>query len=103
MSYKLTRSDVVQRIADGACIPNDPSNLDRVAYQKWLAAGNTPQPADPAPAPIDISDIDNLDKALKALALLTRQYANALKAGTFVVKTVADVKSDFMTVYRALP
>jgi hypothetical protein len=53
--------------------------------------------------PLDISDIDNLDKVLKALALLTRQYSNALKAGTYQTKTVADVKADFMTVYRALP
>lgn len=53
--------------------------------------------------PLDISDIDNLDKTLKALALLTRQYANALKAGTYVAKTVADTRSDFMTIYRALP
>lgn len=53
--------------------------------------------------PLDISDINNLDKALKALALLTRQYANALQAGTFVQKTVADVRTDFMTIYRALP
>lgn len=52
---------------------------------------------------IDFSDTDNLDKALKALALLTRQYANALKGGTYVVKTAADTKSDFMTIYRALP
>jgi predicted RNA-binding protein associated with RNAse of E/G family len=54
-------------------------------------------------APVDLADIDNLDKALKSLALLTRQYANALKAGTFVAKTVADVRADFMTLYRALP
>lgn len=55
------------------------------------------------PAPLDISDIDNLDKTLKALALLTRQYANQLKAGTYVTKTVADTRSDFMTIFRALP
>jgi hypothetical protein len=53
--------------------------------------------------PLDISDINNLDKALKALALLTRQYANALLAGTFAQKTVAEVRGDFMTIYRALP
>lgn len=57
----------------------------------------------PIQTPLDISDIDNLDKTLKALALLTRQYANALKAGTYVAKTVADTRGDFMTLYRALP
>jgi hypothetical protein len=53
--------------------------------------------------PIDQSDIDNLDKALKAISLLMRQYVNALRAGTFVVKSIADVRSDLMTIYRALP
>lgn len=56
----------------------------------------------PKPPP-DISDIDNLDKTLKALALLTRQYANALKAGTYVAKTPADTRADFMAIFRALP
>lgn len=54
-------------------------------------------------SPLDISDIDNLDKALKTLALLTRQYANALKAGTYVAKTPADTRADFMAIYKALP
>ena len=27
-------------------IPFDPANTDFVEYQKWLAAGNTPLPAD---------------------------------------------------------
>jgi hypothetical protein len=48
--------------------------------------------------PLDISDIDNLDKMLKALALLTRMYANQLKAGTYVTKTVADTKADFKAI-----
>lgn len=37
--------NVVQRVSDGAFIPADPRNTDYQAYQTWVAAGNTPQPA----------------------------------------------------------
>lgn len=72
--------------------------------EEWLADNDQALVAFLAPKPpLDISDINNLDKALKALALLTRQYANALQGGTYVQKTVADVRGDFMAIYRALP
>jgi len=49
--YKLIKSprneiNVVQRLSDTAFIPFDPANTDYQEYLKWVAAGNTPLPAD---------------------------------------------------------
>lgn len=44
--YKLTNHNSVQRLADNAFIPFDPSNTDYQQYLKWVAEGNTPLPAD---------------------------------------------------------
>ena len=52
--YKLLKSkvteqvDLVQKQGDGVLhtIPFDPANTDYQEYLKWLAEGNTPEPAD---------------------------------------------------------
>ena len=45
----VERTDMILRLSDNAFIPFDPANTDYAEYLEWLAEGNEPLPADPAP------------------------------------------------------
>jgi hypothetical protein len=45
MTYQLTTSASILRLADNAFIPPDTGNRDYCDYLAWLEEGNTPEPA----------------------------------------------------------
>lgn len=52
--YKIVMEGVIGRVADGISFGDpSPGNRHWEEYQEWLAAGNTPEPADPEPEPVD--------------------------------------------------
>ena len=68
--YKLTSSKKttpeytsIQRLEDGAFIPQDPSNIDYQQYLKWLEEGNEPLPPDPIPEPEPLTAQQKLEAA----------------------------------------
>ena len=87
MTYKLTLENTsVIRQADQAHIPFAEGNSDYAAYQKWLAAGNTPTPADPIPAPIITVTPWQIRKALNQLGLRAAVEAAVLASASQELK-----------------
>lgn len=74
--YQLIKnSTAIYRIRDGASIPNDPANNDYAEVLKWIAAGNTPTPADvPTLAQAKFAQIEKINQAAD-------NAFNAIKAG----------------------
>jgi len=86
--YKLTNTDIIIRIADGASIPADPANTDYANYLKWVADGNTATAADAIPDPTyqenRVSEYppvaDYLDGIVKADDLQVQKYIDDCQA-----------------------
>jgi hypothetical protein len=86
--YQLIATGGLRRLADGAWIPPSIENRDWVEAQAWIAAGNTPLPADPPPT---------------GLPDAARYQAKLAAADTAIEKgTIADIKDALRQVVAAL-
>lgn len=56
--YKIIGSNLIK--SGGVSIPADTNNRDYREYLDWVAAGNTPDPADPEPDVISIMTDSNI-------------------------------------------
>ena len=62
--YKLTNHETtIIRLEDSASIPLDMNNMDYVDYLRWLEEGNTPEPADRLPDPVELTPQQKLANA----------------------------------------
>lgn len=113
-NYKwITFSKVVQRLSDGAFIPNDLGNKDWLSFQIWLTGGNTPTAADPSATPATIlsderaaaintllTDTSPLAKEIRALILLILDEFNIVRpllTTPQAVRTIAQLKTALQT------
>lgn len=90
--YEL-KSDGVLRRSDGASIPDDPGNRDWRKYQRWVEAGNTPDPmpAEP-PKPTPAESVKAMLATDPALGALIRKLAK--DAGVTETKMIDDVAAE---------
>lgn len=94
MAYKLSQiAGYIIRIEDNASIPPFPNNSDYQTFIAWQAAGNVPQSADPLIV-IDLSDLNNAEKILKAACI----YLGSLSG-----KTPAQIRAGIIAAFQALP
>jgi hypothetical protein len=103
----------VQKAVDDVC-PNDgvsfPDIDDKTTWRVSFKSESTAQQRTNAQAAIDAfiyvapdpANLDLTEKALKALALVMREYCNQLQAGTYTNKTVNQLKADFKSKFDAL-
>jgi hypothetical protein len=98
-----------------AFVDRDGSNKIKAVFARQQRA-NQEEVADDAPDVVSFFNppaltidelagarFDGMDKATKAALLLMRSYCNALQAGTYTNKSLAQLKADYITAFKAIP
>lgn len=94
--YKLVLdSNVVVRAEDDAFVPDDPGNRDRQAYAAWLAAGNTPLPADPVPVTVPDISPRQFYQQLAVVGVISQDEALAALATGTIPAALAQIVAAF--------
>ena len=81
--YQLQANEMVLRTGDGAWIPNDPNNRDRIEYDAWVAKGGVPDPyVEPPqpPTPEAANANDRLDAGIEAAVDTVTMARDAIRA-----------------------
>lgn len=89
----------VERVSDGATVPNDPKNTDWDAYQVWLATGNTPDPVPDPPTPTQFELDENRYKRRAAvkdqlLAYMAADNMGRVRSGVWTVPQLVSLLDD---------
>lgn len=91
--YKRSINSII-RVSDGASIPPDPENVDYQAVLEFIAAGNTPAPADPPTADQIRAQYEAAAQSLLDSTACTWGYDSLMSAASYASSGAARYKAE---------